>query len=147
MKNYTFIVVCTLLGCLSACQKAQFSPSSMQVDINVSAILEDAGDSKTYLGSDNTVLWGEKEQMFLSVLSGTDMIGYAQSAQTSAFDGQAQATFAFSLSVPSSSSYTYAGVYPASVMCEGNVDAKNVRVLLPESQSIPDRGGMIPMPI
>lgn len=142
MKRYSLFVILTLCGCFSACQKANLNPSSTLIDINVSTTLDDVENPKTYLGSDNTVLWGENEQMFLCVLGGNELIGHAESTQTSAFDGQAQATFAFSLSVPSSASYTYAGVYPASVMCEGNVDMKNVSVFLPENQSIPDRGGV-----
>ncbi|MCR4565398.1 MAG: hypothetical protein K5651_04820 [Bacteroidales bacterium] len=142
MKRYSFIAILALCGCFSACQKSNINQSSQLIDITVSTSLEEMENAKTYLGADNTVLWGENEQMFLSVISDNELIGYAESTQTSAFDGQAQATFSFSVSVPARTYYTYAGVYPASAMGSGNVDPTNVNISLPENQSIPSRGGV-----
>ena len=135
MKKYTLFAVMASLACATACQKENLNPSSTSVDINVSAALDELTDSKTYLGSGNTVLWGKNEQMFLSVVNEGTLIGYARSTETSAFDGQAQATFAFSVSLPQKSSYTYAGLYPASAMAPGQSDMTQCSVVLPAQQA------------
>lgn len=114
------------------------------ISVTVEALAEEEADVaeepvKTYLGTyqgqDNTVLWGTDEQMQLAITSGGSTV-FAASAATSAYNGQASATFSFTIDPVTAASYKYQGFYPASaVVAEDNTNPVAYKVNLPAVQN------------
>lgn len=134
MRNILIDALCATALLLS-CTKSEIAESgsgvpSGPVKITVTAVNE---VSKTSI-SDNAILWGKNEQMALMLLSGGRIANFSYSDKTSAFDGQAEAEFEFTLSGVTAGAYTYSGIYPASAVNPGNVDPTKISVTLPYLQ-------------
>ena len=98
--------------------------------------------TKTYLGADNTVLWGENESVVLylqdgEVKDGLPVPKFISSTPTSDFNGEASAEFSFTIDkVTEASEYALGGIYPASA--SQGIDNKNAaayKVSLPATQN------------
>lgn len=132
---------------LASCQREVFpetplvpqTPEKPAISFKVDAVAEDLPadpDSKTFIDEDLLVRWASGEYMRLVVQTDTDSPRYATSLPATAdWDGQTSATFEFSLGAfaGSPSTYTLAGVYPASAVVGDGTTLCNV--YLPSTQN------------
>ena len=112
-----------------------------EVTIRVHATADNlkAGDqeTKTYIDSNNTIIWGTGEYMKLALTAG-ETTTFANSTDASAdiFNGAPEAMFEFSVSPATASEYVYQGLYPASAAASSNNEnAANYKVNLPTIQN------------
>ncbi|MBO4263986.1 MAG: carbohydrate-binding domain-containing protein [Bacteroidales bacterium] len=112
----------------------------MQPEANFSIFAEvtedESGSTKTYL-SGRTITWGDNEYLRLWYNDGADRFATSLSSSASASYGSAVASFNFSISPASASSYAFGGLYPASaaVTDEANETASAYKVVLPANQT------------
>lgn len=124
-----------------ACNKEEvINPSNDgTLHIDVVAAVEDlanAADTKTYI-SGTDILWGTDEQMEIALIDPTDATKgtFKSSEATSEFDGKAQATFSFNVTMETEpASFIYGGVYPYNNGID-NTDPSAYKVSLPEIQN------------
>lgn len=110
---------------------------TIDVDV-IAATTGEALPVKTYLGAyeevSRAVLWGSGEQMQLAITSGGST-SFAKSSATNSYEGQPEATFSFSISPATASSYLYQGIYPACAVEElDNENTACYKVVLPTEQ-------------
>jgi len=98
----------------ASCQKEEMNSPKETISTTLT-LNADVDATKTYLGEDNTVLWGKGEAVTLSVKAGNADPQFINSTATDAHDGLASAAFTFNIqNVAAADSYTLGGVYPAS---------------------------------
>ncbi len=129
---------------LMACQKEiepqekVETPDAINITVHAKVTdLANAGDTKTYIDGNNTIIWGTGEYMKLALTAG-EKTTFATSTDASAdaFDGDAEAMFEFSVTPESASEYVYQGLYPASAAAtSNNINAANYKVNLPAIQN------------
>ncbi|MBR5660054.1 MAG: chitobiase/beta-hexosaminidase C-terminal domain-containing protein [Bacteroidales bacterium] len=124
----------------TACQDEMPVPAQQgEVQIKVTAIPQAlAGvDTRTYIDNTNTILWGTGEYMKLAVQAGENTTFHnSTDATADSFEGQPQATFAFSITPGEADSYTYMGLYPASAaVASSNTNPASYKVNLPAIQN------------
>ena len=125
-----------------ACNKEEIiNPSNDgTLHIDVVAAVEDlanAADTKTYI-SGTDILWGTDEQMEIALIDPTDATKgtFKSSEATSEFDGKAQATFSFNVTMETEpASFIYGGVYPYNNSINNNTNPSAYKVSLPEIQN------------
>ncbi|MBR4775163.1 MAG: hypothetical protein IK008_03605 [Bacteroidales bacterium] len=133
------IVFLAALSVLAACQKEKGQADVRPVDersfsFKVKADVPEE-ETKTYLGTDRTVLWGSGEQMQLAVTAAGNHYFAASASTEEYYTGLASATFGFNLSLPAAGNYLFQGIYPASaVVAEENGNPSAYKVLLPSVQ-------------
>ena len=144
-KLFKYILVLSAASlALISCKReleAEFptAGSREKIDVNVIASAHDGIlPVKTYLGAyeemSRVVLWGTGEQMQLAITSGGST-AFAKSSSTSSYDGQPEATFSFSISPATASSYLYQGVYPSGAVAnQDNTNTSCYKVVLPTEQ-------------
>lgn len=119
-----FGIASALVACDNQYNDVKKSDETLKISVsaNVESIQDDAKTRTsigTYNETANTILWGENETLKIAVLGG----GYISkdtwaTKTTSDFNGQPTATFDFTVTPASNktgSTYTYIGIYPASV--------------------------------
>ena len=124
-----------------ACNKEEvINPSNDgTLHIDVVAAVEDlanAADTKTYINGTD-ILWGTNEQMEIALIDPTDATKgtFKSSEATSEFDGKAQATFSFNVTMETEpASFIYGGVYPYNNGID-NTNPSAYKVSLPEIQN------------
>lgn len=124
-----------------ACNKEEvINPSNDgTLHIDVVAAVEDlanAADTKTYINGTD-ILWGTNEQMEIALIDPTDATKgtFTSSEATSEFDGKAQATFSFNVTMETEpASFIYGGVYPYDNGID-NTNPSAYKVSLPEIQN------------
>ena len=97
----------------------------------------DVEQTKTYLGENNTILWGKAESVILSVKPTGVEPKFITSTATDVHDGLASAAFTFALNdIATADSYTLGGVYPASA-AKGitNENETAYKIALPATQN------------
>lgn len=113
--NFLLLVISAIL--LLSCSKSEVNDDITHpglVNFSLSAV-ECSDDAKTYLGQDGrTVLWGTGEFLQLYYNDGTAKFAKSESSSAGKYDGKDKATFDFSLSSLSATSYSLGGIYPAS---------------------------------
>lgn len=125
-----------------ACNKEEIiNPSNDgTLHIDVVAAVEDlanAADTKTYINGTD-ILWGTNEQMEIALIDPTDATKgtFKSSEATSEFDGKAQATFSFNVTMETEpASFIYGGVYPYNNSINNNTNPSAYKVSLPEIQN------------
>ncbi|MBO4264153.1 MAG: hypothetical protein J5871_05690 [Bacteroidales bacterium] len=134
MKTMTALGAALLLVC--ACQRERLEPVCATRTLSVEAVQEEEEEGlKTYI-SGNTVLWGVSEYLQLYYNDGSDKFAKSNGTSASAYSGKTSATFDFSISPASASSYTFGGFYPAgAVVTSDNGNAASYKAVLPASQS------------
>ena len=146
MKNLfkLFVPVAAAAIALVSCQPKEEqignNPAG-EVTIRVHATADNlkAGDqeTKTYIDDTNTIIWGTGEYMKLAITAGENTTFANSSADCAdSFNGQASATFEFSVTPDQANEYVYQGLYPASAaVASSNTNAANYKVNLPAIQN------------
>lgn len=122
----------------ASCQREEMNAPKETFSLTLTLNTE-VDATKTYLGADNTVLWGENESLTLFVKDSNEQPAttFVNSASTSDFNGEASASFTFELTgIAESASYTIGGIYPESV--SNGIDNKNAaayKINLPATQN------------
>ena len=145
MKNlFKYFVTATVaVAALLSCQREKLfnediPENSVKITVKASAadlIGEDG--TKTYIDANKTIIWGTGEYMKLALTAdGTTSFATSTDASADIFNGDDEALFAFSVTDPGASSYTYQGLYPASAAAaSNNTNAANYKVNLPAIQN------------
>ena len=97
----------------------------------------DSEETRTYINSNNAIIWGTGEYMKLALTAGeTTTFATSTDASADTFNGDAEAMFAFSVTPETASEYVYQGLYPASAAAtSNNNNAANYKVNLPAIQN------------
>ena len=110
----TVMLVAAAAMTFASCQKEEMNSPKETISTTLT-LNADVDATKTYLGEDNTVLWGKGEAVTLSVKAGNADPQFINSTATDAHNGLASAAFTFNIqNVAAADSYTLGGVYPAS---------------------------------
>lgn len=129
---------------LVACQKEiepqekVETPDAINITVHAKVTdLANAGDTKTYIDENNTIIWGTGEYMKLALTAGENTtFATSTDASAGAFNGAAEATFEFSVNPGEANEYVYQGLYPASAaVTSSNTNAANYKVNLPAIQN------------
>lgn len=135
-KNFsTIMLVAAAAMTFASCQKEEnYAPETISATLTLNTEVE---QTKTYLDEENTVLWGEAESVVLGVMAGNADPKFVTSTSTDAYNGQASASFVFSLNdIAKADSYTIGGVYPASASKGiSNENGEAYKVALPATQN------------
>ena len=128
-----------------SCQKQEIAaPETISTTLTLNAEVE---QTKTYLGENNTVLWGENESVMLYLQDGAVEIvneeevpvpKFISSSSTSEFNGKSSAIFTFTFddkAIVPASEYMLGGVYPASAAVSDNKNASKYKISLPATQN------------
>lgn len=145
MKNFIKFLMPVAVAALAlvSCNKEEdltaHDPNAVKIRVHAIADELNAGDpeSKTYINSSNTIIWGTGEYMKLALTTGENTT-FANSTDASAdtFNGDAEAMFEFSVTPEAASEYVYQGLYPASAAApSNNTNAANYKVNLPSVQN------------
>ena len=133
----SIMLVAAAAMAFASCQKEEnVAPETISATLTMHADVE---ATKTYLGEDNTVLWGTGESVKLYVGAG-ETAKFVSSTSTNAYEGQASATFSFTIEgVEESNSYSLGGIYPASAaVASSNTNPAKYKVQLPATQQSVD---------
>ena len=121
----------------ASCQKEEnIAPETISATLTMHADVE---ATKTYLGEDNTVLWGKGESVQLYVGAG-ETSSFVASTSTNDYDGKASASFTFNIGgVKPAETYSLGGIYPASAAVNtNNTNPAKYKVQLPATQQSAD---------
>lgn len=127
----SFMLVAAAAMTFASCQREELNApkETVSATLTMHAGVE---QTKTYIGENNTVLWGTDEAVKLYVGAGEDY--KFVSSSTSKYNGQETATFEFSISgVDASGPYNLGGIYPASATVD-NTNPDTYKVILPDVQ-------------
>lgn len=129
-----------------SCQKQEIAaPETISTTLTLNAEVE---QTKTYLGENNTVLWGENESVMLYLQDGAvktvdgdevPVPKFIESTKTSEFNGNPSAQFSFTFdgdnTIVPASEYMLGGVYPASAAINDNKNVSQYKISLPATQT------------
>lgn len=129
-----------------SCQKQEIAaPETISTTLILNAEVE---QTKTFLGENNTVLWGENESVMLYLQDGAvktvdgvevPVPKFIESTKTSEFNGNPSAQFSFTFdgdnTIVPASEYMLGGVYPASAAINDNKNASQYKISLPATQT------------
>lgn len=127
----SIMLVAAAAMAFASCQKEEnVAPGTISATLTMHANVE---ATKTYLGEDNTVLWGTGESVQLYVGVG-ETSKFESSASTDVYNGKASASFTFAIEgIDATGPYALGGVYPASAALD-NTDPARFKVQLPATQ-------------
>lgn len=137
-------VVAAAVTTFASCQMeiADLSTETLSVNLNLNADVE---QTKTYLGENNTVLWGKDESVMLYLQDGDVKVEdevavqvpkFIPSTATSDYNEKASAQFTFTIvNIVPASEYTLGGIYPASAAIKDNKKAEAYKIALSATQN------------
>jgi len=130
-RSIMFIAAAAMV--FASCQKEEnVAPETISATLTMHANVD---ATKTYLGDDNTVLWGAGEAVKLYVGVG-ETSKFVSSTPTDAYDGEASASFSFAIEgIEATGPYALGGVYPASAAMSDNSDPTKFKTILPQTQN------------
>ena len=141
-KLFNFVALAAIAATASvSCQKEMAAPEqpeiteNKEVQIKVTAVPQAlaGAETRTYINSSNTILWGTGEYMKLAV---NTTFATSTDASADSFNGLSQATFSFSITPGQANKYIYMGLYPASAAgASPNTDPTSYKVNLPKIQN------------
>ncbi|MBO4263329.1 MAG: calcineurin-like phosphoesterase C-terminal domain-containing protein [Bacteroidales bacterium] len=138
MKKVFYLLLS--LAVLSACRQEDPVEKAIPAVLTVECIPGD-DDVKTSINANREIIWGDNEYVRLWYNDGKDKFAASSETSASAASGQKTASFTFSVTYDSASSYEIGGFYPAScyinVAGVENTNPEAVKVTLPAAQVAP----------